>query len=61
MRAKDMMVLGILLWLMLRDRPSSDVNITVTEPDFPPNVIDQSGQVIQRNPCNCFMAPCHCQ
>lgn len=38
MRAKDAVVLGILIWLMLKDRPHSDVNITVTEPGFPPNV-----------------------
>jgi len=34
MRTKDVVVLGFLLWLLLRDRPHSDVNITITEPGF---------------------------
>lgn len=38
MRAKDFVILGVLIWLLLRDNPHSDVNLTVTEPGFPPNV-----------------------
>jgi hypothetical protein len=37
-RTKDVVTLGVLLWLMLRDRPHSEVNLTVTEPGFPPNI-----------------------